>query len=67
MVSYDILALLEENYKGIGDNNYSDFLGPLVYDSSIPCNTIVDPLPHTCVGKEIFSVINEEWINPFVA
>ena len=57
-ISYDVLDLLEESYENIEENNYWEFLGPLVYDSSRPCSAIMDPSSDIGVGKEVFPIIN---------
>ena len=49
-VSYDVLALLEESYENMEGDNYWEFLGPLVYDCSIPCNIM---------RKEVSPIISE--------
>ena len=51
MVSYDVLALLEAGYENVENNNYWEFLGSPVYDSSRPCSTIMDPSSYIGVGK----------------
>ena len=50
VVSHDVLALLEESYENMEDDNYWEFLDPSVYDSSRPCKIM---------GKEVFPVISE--------